>query len=56
MSSDSFKNFINRMFTNTIYLIYMHKEDLTLNNQQRLMCQKPIQTKPGIIKNKKVEI
>ena len=25
---------------NPIYLIYMYKEDLTLNNQQRLICNK----------------
>ena len=32
------------MFTNPIYLIYMYKEDLALNNQQGLICH---QTKPN---------
>ena len=30
----------NYSFTNPIYLIYMYKEDLTLNNLQRLICHK----------------
>ena len=28
------------MFTNPIYLIYMYKEDLALNNLQWLICHK----------------
>ena len=39
-SSDSFNNVINKMFTNHIYLIYMYKEDLALNNLQWLICHK----------------
>ena len=36
------------MSTNHIYLIYMYKTDLALNNLQWLICQKtqPIKTKP----------
>ena len=34
MNSDSFKNFINKIFTNHIYLIDMYKKDLALNNLQ----------------------
>ena len=32
--------------TNPIYLIYMYKEDLALNNLQWLMSHKQNQTKP----------
>ena len=32
MSSESFKNFINEMCLQIIYLIYMYKKDLALNN------------------------
>ena len=32
MSSGSFKNVINMIFKNHMHLIYMYKEDLTLNN------------------------
>ena len=32
MSSDSFKNVIIEMCLETIYLIYIYKEDLVLNN------------------------
>ena len=28
------------MFTNRIYMRYMYKEDLSLNNLQRLICNK----------------
>ena len=28
------------MFTNYMYLIYMYKQDLTLNNLQGLICHK----------------
>ena len=30
----------NYSFTNHIYLIYMHKQDLALNNVQELICYK----------------
>ena len=30
----------NHLFTNHIYLIFMHKEDLALNNLQWLICHK----------------
>ena len=36
MSSDSFKKITYEMYLQIIYLIYMYKEDLTLNNQQRI--------------------
>ena len=32
MSSGSFKNVTKKMYLEIIYLIYMHKEDLALNN------------------------
>ena len=31
---------MNKMFTNPIYIIYMYKEDLALNNLQWLICHK----------------
>ena len=34
------KNVINKLFTNPIYLIYIYKEDLALNNPQWLICHK----------------
>ena len=40
MSSESFKNVINQMCLEIIYLIYMYKKDLALNNLQGLMCHK----------------
>ena len=40
MSLGSFKNVINKMYLQIIYLIYMYKEDLALNNQQWLICHK----------------
>ena len=38
------------MFTNHMYLIYMYKEDVALNNLQWLICHKtkPNQTKSYI--------
>ena len=39
MSSGSFKN-IKKMCLQIIYLIYMYKEDLALNNLQWLICHK----------------
>ena len=35
------------MFTNQIYIIYMNKSDLALNNLQWLICHKTNQTKPN---------
>ena len=40
MNSGSFENAINKMFTNYIYLIYMYKEDLALDNLQVLICHR----------------
>ena len=48
MRSDSSKNIINKMCVEIIYLIYMYKEDLTLNNLPWLICHKN-QTKPNQI-------
>ena len=47
MSFDSFKRVISKMCLQIIlqiYLIYMYKEDLALNNLQWLICNK---TKPN---------
>ena len=38
MSTDLFKNVIYKMCLEITYLIYMYKEDLTLNNLQWLIC------------------
>ena len=43
MSSGLFKNVINKMCSEIIYLIYMYKKDPALNNLQWLICHK---TKP----------
>ena len=40
MSSDLFKNVINKMCLQIMYLIYMYKADLVLNNLQGLICHK----------------
>ena len=40
MSSGSFKNVINKTCLEIIYLIYMYKKDLALNNLQELICHK----------------
>ena len=40
MSSGLFKNVINKKCLQIMYLIYMYKEDLALNNLQRLICHK----------------
>ena len=40
MSSVSFKNIIYKMCLEIIYLIYMYKKDLALNNQEWLICYK----------------
>ena len=42
MSSGLCKDVINEMFTNHIYLIYMSKLDLTLNNLLWLICHKTV--------------
>ena len=34
------KCYLQNVFTNHIYLIYMYEEDLALNNQQWLICHK----------------
>ena len=44
MNSDSFKNVVNKMCLEIIYLIYMHLKDLALNNLQWLIYHK---TKPN---------
>ena len=47
MSLASFKMYLQNVFTNHMYSIYMYKKDLTLNNQHSLICHKtkPKQTK-----------
>ena len=40
MSSDSFKDVIYRMCLEIIYLMYMYKKDLALDNPQWLVCHK----------------
>ena len=40
MNLGSFKNVINKMCLQIIYLIYMYKEDWALNNLQWLICYK----------------
>ena len=40
MSSDLFKDVINKKYLEIIYLISMHKKDLALNDQQLLICHK----------------
>ena len=44
MSSSSFKNVIYKMCLEIIYLIFMNKKDLALNNLYWLICHK---TKPN---------
>ena len=50
MSSGSFKNVIYKICLEIIYLMYMDKMDLALNNLQWLICHKtqPNQTKPNL--------
>ena len=43
MSSGLFKNVLYKMCLEILYLIYMYKKDLTLNNRAWLICHK---TKP----------
>ena len=40
MSSGSFKNVINKMCLETIYLIYVDEKNLALNDLQWLICHK----------------
>ena len=40
MSIGLFKNFINKMCLQIIYLTYIYKQDLALNNPQGLICHK----------------
>ena len=40
MSLGSFKNVIKKMCLEILYLRYMYKEDLALNNLQWLICHK----------------
>ena len=47
MSFSSFRNVIDKMCLEILYLIYMYKEDLALNNQQWLICHK---TQPNQIR------
>ena len=37
---NSLRCYLQNVFTNHIYLIYMYKEDLALYNLQRLICHK----------------
>ena len=46
MSSDSFKNVINKIYLQIMYLIYKDKKELALNNLQWLIFHK---TKPNQI-------
>ena len=48
MNPGSFKNVINKMCLQIIYLVYMYKQNLALNNLQGLIYHKtqPKQTKP----------
>ena len=45
MSSGSFKNVIYKLCFEIMYLIYMYKKYLAINNQQCLKCHK---TKPNL--------
>ena len=40
MSWGSFKNIVYKMSLEIIYLIYVYKKDLALNNIQWLICHK----------------
>ena len=51
MSSGLFKNVINKMYLEIIYLIYMYKKDLALDNLKWLICNK---TKPNQMKKRKL--
>ena len=47
MSSGSFKNVIHKMCLEIIYLQYIYKQDLALNNLQWLICYKTKQNQIG---------
>ena len=53
MSSSSFENVIYKIGSQIIYLIYMYKEDLAVNNLQRLNCYKT-QVNKQVDKNKTI--
>ena len=40
MNSGSFKILCKKIFIYKSYILYMYKQDLTLNNQQQLICYK----------------
>ena len=48
MSSGSLKNVINKMCLQIIFLVYLYKEDLALNNHLELICRKPQPTKETV--------
>ena len=45
MTLGSFKNVIHKICLEIIYLVYIFKKDLALNNQQWLLCHKTKQNK-----------
>ena len=49
MSSGLFKNVIYKICFEIIYLIYMDKKDLALNNLQWLICHKTKSNQPLLI-------
>ena len=53
MSSGLFENIIYKMCSEIIYLIYMYKKDLALNDGHWLICYKtkPNQTKPNPLRS-----
>ena len=55
MSLGSLKSIINKMCLQIIYLIYMNKEDLALNNLQWLYAIKINQTKMELLTQAFVE-
>ena len=40
MSAESFNNVIYKMCLEILYLVYMYKQDLALNDLQWLICHK----------------
>ena len=46
MNWGSFKNVINKISLQIIYLIYMYKEDMALNNLQWMIYHKTNPTQP----------
>ena len=52
MSSDKFRNVIDKMFTNYIHLIDMNEQDLALDNLQWLIYDKTQPTKNHTQQNK----